>query len=153
MAPDEIETQVSGIEMTDEEIDEMLTEQGHGVLSVTRNDSAYGVPISFGYDGERVFMHLLEFGGQSKKADFMETTDVACLTTYTVESRYKWQSVVVRGRLEEVPADEHEYADEILDENGWFPTLFPPTEPMSAIHRVELPVTGATGRKGQAYQD
>lgn len=153
MGTDEVESKVSGIEMTDAEIDEMLTEQGHGVLSVTQGESAYGIPISFGYDGERLFMHLLEFGGKSKKAEFMKTTDVACLTTYTVESRYKWKSVVVRGRLEPVPEDEHAYADEMLDENGWFPTLFPPTAPMSAIHRVALPVTGATGRKGQAYQE
>lgn len=153
MGTDDVETQVSGIEMSDEEIDEMLTSQGHGVLSVTRHDSAYGLPISFGYDGERVFMHLLEFGGESKKAEFMETTDVASLTTYTVNNRYKWRSVVVRGRLTTVPADEHTYADDVIDENGWFPTLFPPTDPISAVHRVELPVAGATGRKGQAYQD
>lgn len=145
--------QLSGIEMTDAEIDEFLRDQGHGVLSLTQDGESYGLPMSFGYDGERIFIQFIEFGSGSKKGQFREGTNRVCLTTYDIQTRFKWRSVVVTGPLTVVPEDEVEYAEETLDDNGWFPTIFPPTGPISDVNRYALDIEAATGRKGQEYQD
>lgn len=144
---------VSGIEMTDEEIEEYLYENGHGVLSLTDGGETYGLPMSFGYDGDRAFMQVIQFGNDSKKRDFIDTTERANLCVYEVDTRFKWKSVIVNGELSVVPEEEIEYAEEQLDDNGWFPTIFPPTDPMSGVDRVALEVDEMTGRKGQEYQD
>lgn len=144
---------LSGIEMTDEEIEEFLYEQGHGTLSLSDGGEVYGVPISFGYDGEKLYMSLLEFGDASRKMAFLETTDVASLTTYVATTRFDWKSVVVRGELTDVPESEVEYMDGVLDDNAWFPTIFPPTDPMTGVHHVALVPEHVSGRKGQAHQE
>jgi len=152
MTTDEAE-QVTGIEMTDEEIDEFLYEQGHGILSLSTEREVYGVPISFGYDGENLYMHLLQFGDKSRKLEYVAGTETACLTTYTVEGRFAWKSVVAQGPLWEVSDEAIDHVEEALDDNGWFPTIFPPTAPMTDVRYVELAIQEASGRKGQAHQD
>jgi nitroimidazol reductase NimA-like FMN-containing flavoprotein (pyridoxamine 5'-phosphate oxidase superfamily) len=144
---------VSGIEMTEAEIEQFLYEQGHGILSLADDADAYGVPISFGFDGDLLYMSLLEFGEDSRKIGYLEETDTACLTTYDVSTRFDWKSVVVRGEFREVDEDNEEYMDSILDENAWFPTIFPPTDPMQGVRHLELVPDEWSGRKGQAYQD
>lgn len=153
MATDDPRQQVSGIEMTADEIDSFLTDQGYGTLSFARGGESYGVPISFGFDGENAYMHLLQFGEKSEKMAYVAETTTACLTVDDVEGRFRWRSVVARGPLREVPEDKTEAAEESLDDNGWFPTIFPPTDPMTDVNRVELRIEEATGRKGQAFQD
>ena len=148
---DETQT-LSGIEMSDDEIDQFLTEQGHGTLSLADDGAAYGVPISFGYDGELLYMSLLEFGDESMKGAFLETTSTACLTTYDVTTRFDWKSVIVRGEIRDVSDDDVEYMDGVLDENAWFPTIFPPSDPMTGVHHISLVPEERSGRKGQAYQ-
>lgn len=44
--------EMQGTAMDRESIDVFLHEQGVGVLSLTDGSEAYGIPISFGYDGE-----------------------------------------------------------------------------------------------------
>ncbi len=143
---------LQGIEMNDEEIDEFLDEQGHATLSLADGNRAYGVPVSFGYDGERIFLYLIQFGESSEKVNFSHQTERACLTTYDVESRFRWRSVIVRGSLNEIDEDEIEPIRETMDDNAWFPTIFPPTDPITTVHRMELTIEDATGRKGEEYQ-
>lgn len=153
MTTDDPERQVSGIEMTAAEIDTFLTEQGYGTLSFARRGESYGVPISFGYDGENAYMHLLQFGEESEKMAYLAETTTACLTVDDVEGRFRWRSVVARGPLREVSEEEIDTVEEALDDNGWFPTIFPPTDPMTDVNYVELQIEEATGRKGQAFQE
>lgn len=152
MSGDEPDT-LSGIEMTDAEIDQFLTEQGHGILALADDSDAYGVPVSFGYDGDALYTSLLKFGDVSQKIEYLEETDTACLTTYHVSTRFDWKSVVVRGAYREVNEDNLEYMDSLLDENAWFPTIFPPEDPMTDVRHVALVPEEMTGRKGEAYQD
>lgn len=152
MTTDERDT-LSGIEMSPQEVDQFLYEQGHGILSLADDADAYGIPISFGYDGDVLYMSLLQFGEGSEKLGYLEETDTACLTTYHVSTRFDWKSVVVRGEFREVSGSEVEDLENTLDENAWFPTLFPPSDPMTDVRHVKLVPEETTGRKGQAYQD
>jgi len=152
MTADEAES-LSGIEMSEAEIDRFLSEQGHGILSLADDNDAYGIPISFGYDGDLLYISLLKFGDVSQKIEYLEETDTACLTTYHASTRFDWKSVIVRGEFREVPEDDVEYMDSVLDENAWFPTIFPPSDPMTGVRHVALVPEEMSGRKGQAYQD
>jgi len=141
-----------GIVMGERNVEELLESQGHGTLSLVRDGDAYGVPVSFGFDGERLFLYLIQFGDSGKKFDFIETTETACLTTYTAESKFKWKSAIVTGTLRTLDDDEIDYMESVMDENAWFPGIFPPTEAVTGVRRTEMEILEATGRMGVDYQ-
>lgn len=113
---------VYGSTMSDAEIDTFLHRQGTGVLSLAREGSAYAIPVSYGYDheGERCILDL-GFGPQSKKRQWLHTTEGACLTVYDIRSAREWASVVLEGaprKLEDEKADEaadvfYEHAEDV----------------------------------------
>lgn len=145
--------EIRGMEMNRSEIDEFLTERGYGTFSVASEGQAYSVPISMGYDGKDLFMYLLTFGGKSRKLDYLQDTNRACFLAVEVNSRFDWGSVVVTGTTSEVGEDEENYHDEVLEDNGWFPNIFPPTDPMTDHTRIVLEPSKITGRKGGQYGD
>lgn len=108
--------------MDDDEIEALLYDHGTGVLSLSRERRAYGIPVSYGYDGENARCILdLGFGPESKKAAFIETTERSCLTVYEWHSSTDWQSALVTGELSEIGEElthdveqlYYEYADDI----------------------------------------
>ncbi|MHB9287866.1 pyridoxamine 5'-phosphate oxidase family protein [Halobacteriales archaeon Cl-PHB] len=140
-----------GYAMDRDEIDEFLREQGTGVLSLSRDGTAYAIPVSFGFAADSLYFFLLRFGDDSKKLDFVETTDEASFTTYDVEDANKWRSVVVTGPLTEVPDDEAEDLEDVMFDNAEFASLFPYGEPMTEQVRYKLSVETVTGQKGHGY--
>lgn len=150
MTDDDVST-VKGVEMTDEQVDRTLRELGHGTLSLSNGGEAYGVPVSFGYDGERVFLTLLRFGEESRKLSLLDQTETATLTAYETASKFDWRSVIASGPLFDVAEEDVDHMEETMDDNAWFPTIFPPTEPITGSRRIELRVEHATGRKGEEY--
>ncbi|GAB7011181.1 pyridoxamine 5'-phosphate oxidase family protein [Halorubrum trueperi] len=135
--------------MDDEAIKQVLRERGHGVLSLARDSEAYAIPVSFGYDGERALMYLLQFGEDSEKLAVASDTEQACLVTYNVETRFEWESVILRGSLRELPTEESEDVEAVMDENAWFPSIFPPDAPITGVHIYELVIESASGRQGE----
>jgi nitroimidazol reductase NimA-like FMN-containing flavoprotein (pyridoxamine 5'-phosphate oxidase superfamily) len=85
--------------MDDDEIDEFLRSEGHGILAFA-GEPPYAVPMSYGYDAdERVaYVHLSRFDGSEKAARLADSGAVSL-----VVSRYarpdRWRSVVVDGSL------------------------------------------------------
>jgi nitroimidazol reductase NimA-like FMN-containing flavoprotein (pyridoxamine 5'-phosphate oxidase superfamily) len=145
--------EIRGLQMDRDEVDAFLADQGYGVLSLADGNAAYGVPVSFGYDGEsRLFLYLIQFGDSSRKLDFADHTETACLVTFDVESRFRWRSAIVSGAIHPLAEDEVDYMEEVMNDNAWFPSLFPPEDPMTAVRRLELRIDEVTGRKGEALQ-
>lgn len=142
-----------GIEMEEAAVSAFLEDQGHGVLALAGGKGAYGVPVSFGYDGEAVYLALLRFGDASEKLEAVESTDNASLVAYDVEDRYHWRSVVVRGALEPVDVAAVDAMDDAMEANAWFPNIYPPTEPVTGVQRYAMAVDDATGRVGPGYGD
>lgn len=150
---DTVSHEIRGVHMDREEIDAVLEEQGFGVLALADRGDAYGVPVSFGYGGDsRLFLYLIRFGDSSKKLDFAEQTETACLVTYDVETRFRWRSVIVTGTLHPLAEDEIDHMEEVMDANAWFPSLFPPEEAMTGVRRMELRIDDVSGRKGEELQ-
>ena len=145
--------EIRGLHMDRDEVDAFLAERGYGVLSLADGGTAYGVPVSFGYDGEsKLYLYLIQFGDDSRKLDFADATETACVVTFDVESRFRWRSVIVTGSLHPLPEDDVELMEEVMNDNAWFPSLFPPDDPMTAVRRLELHIEEVTGRKGEEFQ-
>jgi nitroimidazol reductase NimA-like FMN-containing flavoprotein (pyridoxamine 5'-phosphate oxidase superfamily) len=150
--PDTDPQQIQSMKMSDKEQEEFLTEQGYGVLSLSNDGVAYGVPISFGFDGERLFFYLIEFGTESKKLNYLETTEEASLVVTDIQDRFDWRSAIVQGRIQKTP-DQTEYHEDVLEDNAWFPVIFPPAKPMTGVMRAVMTIDEVSGHKGQAQQN
>ena len=140
-----------GIEMTTAAVDRYLADSGHGTLSLAVDDEPYGVPMSFGYDGDQLYLTGLTFGVESRKASMIEANRTVCLTSYEIESTHDWASVVVEGTLKSVPDEEIEHVDDVMDETAWVPGLNPPPDPITSVDRYVLSIDRATGRAGSEY--
>jgi len=109
-----------GIEMTETEIAEFLTSQGHGVLSFG-GETPYGIPLSFGYDvlENRCIFQLISGPDSRKQASLAEKKAVN-LVTYEWSDVDSWRSVVLDGELSPIEAETPEAIDaaEIFAEHG-----------------------------------
>ncbi|WP_338727285.1 pyridoxamine 5'-phosphate oxidase family protein [Haladaptatus sp. DJG-WS-42] len=138
-----------GREMNRAEIVEFLYEQGVGTLSLAADRRAYAVPVSFTFDGtDRLFFELIQFGDASKKLDFADGTEEACFVTFAIESPQRWRSVVATGPLDHVEDGEYGDMDALMDDNAWYPNLFPGSDVVTTIRRAVLRIADVTGRKG-----
>lgn len=108
-----------GNTLATEAVSEFLNEQGTGVLSLTNDGRAYGIPVAFAYDAddERAVLDL-GFAPESKKREFIEATEEVCLTVYEHDAPDDWTSVVLTGELEEL---EDEEVSE--DTEAWFASV------------------------------
>lgn len=121
------------------------------MLSLARDGEAYGVPVSFGYDGtDRLYFVFLRVGEESRKEAFAASTERASFTADDVESKHVWRSVIVHGRIREVADDEWETVRESIDDNAWYPSLFSEAEPMRDIQGWVLEIEETTGQKNGA---
>jgi nitroimidazol reductase NimA-like FMN-containing flavoprotein (pyridoxamine 5'-phosphate oxidase superfamily) len=138
---------IQGTEMDDATARAFLREQGFGVLSLAVEDTAYGVPISYGSDGdaERLYFVFLRPGERSRKERFAEATERASFLVFDVPSREEWRTVIAAGTLRVVDDDEWPAVRAALDDNAWFPTLFSETEPMRDIVGWALDVDEVSG--------
>lgn len=139
-----------GVEMTDDEIAAFLSGQGHGVLAVARDDLPYGIPVSFGYDGdENRFVLQLLFGSDSQKRRFIEEGDPVTLVTYEWNTPYDWRSVIAQGVLRSLPTDEQVAAAETFAPEAKTVSLAVFMEPVEELEAAwyEIDVDRITGRE------
>lgn len=137
---------VQGMEMDAAEAESLLHEEGYGILSLAADGEAYGVPLSFGYDGEAVYFIYIRGSENSKKTRFARATDRASFLVYRVTGKHDWESVVVTGALEEVTDDEWPTLVDAIDDNAWFPSLFSQSEPMDDFVGWRLVVEEISGQ-------
>lgn len=83
--------------MDESEVGAYLSRAETGVLSLAKDDEAYGVPVHVHFDGDDVFVRLGEHEG-SEKFEFLEATTSASLVVYDATDEESW-SVLLRGEL------------------------------------------------------
>ncbi|WP_418281396.1 pyridoxamine 5'-phosphate oxidase family protein [Halorubrum sp. DTA98] len=101
--------------MDDAEVDELLRETDSGVLAQCHDGEVHAIPLVHYYDGDELYFR---FGttDDSTKRIFVEPAETVCYTLYdtypTDDPREldSW-SIVITGRLAEVPDDEYERFD------------------------------------------
>jgi len=91
----------SAVVMDRDEIDELLGTGGVGVLALAEENDPYAIPVSYGYDGDDVYLRL-GFGEDSEKEQYLANSERVVLVV-TNEGDQGWESTVVRGTLSEIP--------------------------------------------------
>ncbi|NOR87651.1 MAG: pyridoxamine 5'-phosphate oxidase family protein [Bacteroidales bacterium] len=93
-----------------EELDQIINSADVCRLAMTKDNIPYIVPVSFGYDGESLFVHTAIAG---KKIDFLKENDLVCfefdIDVKTVDHEQipcKWtaayKSIIGYGRMIEI---------------------------------------------------
>ena len=109
-----------GAEMDASAIDDVLIEVGTGVLSMSADGVPYGVPMSFGYDGDdRLYFVFLAQSVELRKESYAERSELASFTAYDVDADGSWRSVIVSGSLDRITIDEWDAAREALAGNAY----------------------------------
>jgi len=140
---------VRGVEMTRETAGEILSREGYGVLSLADDGIAHSLPMSFGYDGDRLYFVFLQSTADSRKAWYAERTARASFTVVAARGKHDWESVVVSGPLDPVEDDEWPAMRAALEDNAWFPSLFSEAEPMTDVRGWSLLIESISGRRSR----
>lgn len=85
-------------DMQEAEVREFIRHNKFGVLCLTDDARSYGVPIYYGYDGERFYFQTR--GGL--KQQYLARTREACFTIVRIHSLDDWESVQAFGDIEEL---------------------------------------------------
>ncbi|MFA5860148.1 MAG: pyridoxamine 5'-phosphate oxidase family protein [Candidatus Thermoplasmatota archaeon] len=83
-------------EMQDAEVREFIRHNKFGVLCLADDARSYGVPIYYGYDGERFYFQTRA----GLKAQYLLRTQEACFTIVRIHSLDDWESVQAFGSIE-----------------------------------------------------
>lgn len=106
--------------MDDSEIDDALTEIGTGVLSMSADGVPYGVPLSFGYDGDDgLYFVFLGATADLRKETYADQSDAASFATFAVDPDGSWRSVIVSGTLDRVSPGDWDAAREAMIDNAY----------------------------------
>ncbi len=80
----------------------------------------YGVPMSFGYDGDgSLYFVFLGASTGLRKESYAEQSKKASFTTFEMNPDGSWRSVIVAGPLERITIDEWDTARESLGDNAY----------------------------------
>lgn len=85
---------------------ELLRQNRFGILSLTHERDAYGLPLLYAYDGGAIYFHTLP----GLKLRYLSSTHEACFTVCVVRSVDEWASVQVFGPVERVDGTPSELA-------------------------------------------
>lgn len=84
------------------EILDFLGTGGTAVVAFARDDDAYAIPVSYGFDPEEERFYLrLAFDSDSEKREYVHSSGDVSVVVHG-ETDEGWRSVVARGRLDEV---------------------------------------------------
>lgn len=108
-----------------DEINEILTRRGIGVLAMVDENQPYAIPISFGYNADEMVFPMQWGGGyKSRKSQAIDSNPNVCLTVYEQDSDEDvvWRSVIITGKIYEIPDDKKERAYASIAANAEFPS-------------------------------
>jgi uncharacterized protein len=97
-------------DLSDTQINNLLSSQAIGRLACTDGDKPYIVPITYTYDGEYIY-------GQTnigKKLNLLRKNPNVCFEVDQMIDVRNWQSVIVQGKFEELKGKKFEKGREIL---------------------------------------
>jgi len=86
--------------MSREDCRDMLARLEFGRLATANRNQPYIVPIYFAYDKRDYLYGFTTFG---RKVEWMRSNPLVCVEVDDILSHFRWSSVVVLGRYEELP--------------------------------------------------
>ena len=109
--------------MADEEIRNFLSNQRMGVLGLPATEAPYILPISFGYDGESALYFTFVGGPDSRKRTLIDAAETVRFLTYSAQSVFSWESLLLTGTVSRVPESEWDELADVL-QGVWRPEVF-----------------------------
>lgn len=97
-------------ELTDIQIQNVLTSQVMGRLACTDGKQPYIVPVTYTYDGKYIYGQTNE----GAKLNMLRKNPAVCFEVDMLTDMRNWQSVIVYGKFEELKDKESEKARDIL---------------------------------------
>ena len=95
------------LELTKEEIEEILKKLNYGHLACTFEDYPYVVPTHFAYEGPFIYVYTTE----GKKTNIIDRNPHVCLQIEEIVDPGEWMSIIVFGEAQRITdAAEREYA-------------------------------------------
>jgi nitroimidazol reductase NimA-like FMN-containing flavoprotein (pyridoxamine 5'-phosphate oxidase superfamily) len=85
-------------EMTEKDMEGLLTRVGYGHLGCARDNRPYVVPIQYIYDKSFIYIYT----NDGKKAEILQANPQVCLQIEEVVDNGNWQSVVAEGTAKRV---------------------------------------------------
>ncbi|WP_435184991.1 pyridoxamine 5'-phosphate oxidase family protein [Halobellus sp. EA9] len=138
---------IQGARMDDSAVDRLLEERGYGVLSMADGERAYGIPLSFGYDGDdRLYFVFVGYSEQWKKMTYADESAVVSFLVLDVDADRGWRSAIVSGPFERISADEWDAAREAMADNAFRPELLTEVDVRENPQVWALDVEEKTGR-------
>ncbi|AUV83498.1 pyridoxamine 5'-phosphate oxidase family protein [Salinigranum rubrum] len=134
------------VRMTDEEVAGYLASQRVGVLGLPAERAPSLRPMSFGFDGDSRLYLLYVLGEESRKAELSAAAEYARFLVYSAETPFNWRSVLLTGRLTEVPEADVERAEEVLTD-AWRPDVFERASRVEATRLYCFDIEERTGLK------
>lgn len=92
------------VDLSKEEVANLLSRVNFGHLGVTRDNRPYVVPIHFAYGRPGIYFYTT----QGMKTDIIDQNPMVCLQIEDIRSREDWESVIITG-----PAERLETAEQI----------------------------------------
>jgi nitroimidazol reductase NimA-like FMN-containing flavoprotein (pyridoxamine 5'-phosphate oxidase superfamily) len=149
-------SQFTGVPMSSDDIETLLESEGYGILSLARDDEPYSIPISFGYDGESIYLGLLELDQDPTKIAFIGDGATARLLVTDISHRFDWRSIAVAGPLRSIDKGTEQWEDllDTLEDNAWFMPAFERSGAIESIQGWELEIDELTGleQKEESYE-
>ena len=85
-------------ELSEKQIDELLTKQLTGRLGCHANGITYVVPINYVYRSPNIFAHSAD----GKKIEMMRKNPKVCFQVDDIQSMFHWQSAIAWGEYHEI---------------------------------------------------
>ena len=133
------------VELSRDEIDDLLASQVVGRLGLTDGDVPYVVPISYAYRDGDIYAH----SAQGRKLEALRSHPEVCFEVDDVVSVDEWRSVIAWGSFEQLlGAEAREGLDVLLDR------LRPPAEAgggqhpgaeVGMVRTLDIPRTAVAG--------
>jgi nitroimidazol reductase NimA-like FMN-containing flavoprotein (pyridoxamine 5'-phosphate oxidase superfamily) len=138
---------LEGNRMNESAIDRLLVEAGVGTLSMADGDVPYGIPLSFGYDGDdRLYFVFVGHSTEGRKESYAEASEVVSFLVYDVEAATEWRSAIVAGTLERITPEEWDRAREAMADNAFRPQLLTDVDRRATPNVWVLDAEEKTGR-------
>jgi len=120
-------------ELTNTQINNILSSQVVGRLACTDGNRPYIVPVTFAFDGEYIYGQTNE----GTKLKILRKNPNVCFEVDMLIDIWNWQSVIIYGKFEELFNDQAEKAKAILVRR-----VFPMMTSSSIHHHYERETNG-----------
>jgi uncharacterized protein len=139
--------------LTNQECAEILGRNHLGHLACARLNQPYVVPIHFSFDAERNCVFGFSTVGQ--KIEWMRENPKVCLEVEEIVDKYRWATVIVNGRYDEIhhadgEAGTRQRAEDLFRERRewWLPAAAKlPAQERPAVVVYRIQITAMTGRR------